>query len=190
RALDAGGHAAHLTADPAEVRQADRVVVPGVGNFGQAAANLERTGLGDAIREVAVAGRPLLGICLGQQLFFAESEEAPGVSGLGLLPGRVVRFRGDLQVPHVGWAEVSLTAAGLDHSLLGPLFGGAPRFFYHVHSYHPADTGDALSLATGDYGGPFTTIVGRDHLLGVQFHPEKSQREGIRLLSAFAGWAP
>ncbi len=112
RALEAGGHAARLSADPAEVRQAARLVVPGVGNFGQASANLQRSGLGDAIREVAAAGRPLLGICLGQQLFFAESEEAPGVPGLGLVPGRVVRFRGDLQVPHVGWAEVSLTTAG------------------------------------------------------------------------------
>ena len=112
------------------------------------------------------------------------------VPGLGLVPGRVVRFRGDLQVPHVGWAEVSLTTAGRAHSLLGPLFDGSPRFYYHVHSYHPADTGEAVSLATGDYGGPFTTIVGRDHLLGVQFHPEKSQREGIRLLSAFAEWTP
>ena len=190
RALEAGGHPARLSADPAEVRQAERLVVPGVGNFGQASANLQRSGLGDAIREVDGAGRPLLGICLGQQLFFAESEEAPGVPGLGLVPGRVVRFRGDLQVPHVGWAEVSLTTAGRAHSLLGPLFDGSPRFYYHVHSYHPADTGEAVSLATGDYGGPFTTIVGRDHLLGVQFHPEKSQREGIQLLSAFAEWTP
>jgi glutamine amidotransferase len=190
RALEAGGHAARLSADPAEVREAGRLVVPGVGNFGQASANLQRTGLGDAIRDVAAADRPVLGICLGQQLFFAESEEAPGVAGLGLLPGRVVRFRGDLPVPHVGWAEVSLTAAGRAHSLLGPLFDGTPRFYYHVHSYYPAGTGEALSLATGDYGGPFTTIVGRDRVLGVQFHPEKSQREGIRLLSAFAEWAP
>ena len=190
RALEAGGHPSRLSADPAEVRRADRLVVPGVGNFGQASANLQRTGLGDAIRDVAAVGRPVLGICLGQQLFFAESEEAPGVPGLGLLPGRVIRFRGELPVPHVGWAEVTPTKAGRAHPLIGPLFDGAPRFFYHVHSYHPADTGDALSMATGDYGGPFTTIVGRDRVIGVQFHPEKSQREGVRLLSAFAAWQP
>jgi glutamine amidotransferase len=190
RALEAGGHAARLSTDPAEVRRADRLVVPGVGNFGQAAANLSRTGLGEAIREVAAAGRPVLGICLGQQLFFAGSEEAPGAAGLGLLTGRVIRFRGGLPVPHVGWAEVTLTAAGRSHSLLAPLFEGSARFFYHVHSYHPADTGEALSLGTGDYGGQFTTIVGRDNLVGVQFHPEKSQREGIRLLAGFAEWVP
>jgi glutamine amidotransferase len=190
RALDAGGHPATLTADPAVIRRADRVVVPGVGNFGQAVPNLERSGLGDAILDVARAGRPLLGICLGQQLFFSSSEEAPGTVGLGLLPGKVVRFRTELLVPHVGWAQVTATAAGTSHPVLGPLFAEGPQFYYHVHSYHPAGTGAAVELGTGDYGGPFTTAVGRDNILGVQFHPEKSQQAGIRLLAAFAEWMP
>lgn len=190
RALAAGGHAAELTADPDTVRRADHVLVPGVGHFQQAAQNLRTSGLGEAVSEVARAGRPLLGICLGQQLFFSGSEEAPGVPGLGLLPGRVVRFPEGLPVPHVGWAEVRLTASGSTHALLAPLFGGEPKFFYHVHSYHPAGTGDAAELATGDYGGRFTTIVGRDNLLGVQFHPEKSQQAGLALLAAFAEWRP
>ena len=190
RAFAAGGHPATLTADPATVRRADRVVVPGVGNFGQAMPNMERSGLGAAIVDVARSGRPLLGICLGQQLFFASSEEAPGTAGLGLLPGRVVRFRTDLVVPHVGWAEVTATSEGAAHPVLGPLFAGGPQFFYHVHSYHPSDTGPGIALATGDYGGSFATAIGRDNILGVQFHPEKSQQAGIRLLAAFAEWAP
>jgi glutamine amidotransferase len=164
--------------------------MPGVGHFNHAMRNLAASGLGAAVREVAGAGRPVLGICLGLQLFFAASEEAPGVAGLGLLPGRVVRFRTDLPVPHVGWAEVRLTPSGAGHPMLAPLFGGQPQFFYHVHSYHPAETGDAVALATGDYGGPFATVVGRHNVLGVQFHPEKSQQAGIRLLAAFAEWRP
>jgi glutamine amidotransferase len=190
RALDAGGHAATLTTDPDQVRRADRIVVPGVGHFNQAMQNLVSSGLGASVREVADAGRPVLGICLGQQLFFADSEEAPGVAGLGLLPGRVVRFRTELPVPHVGWAQVQLTASGAGHPVLAPLFGGGPQFFYHVHSYHPADTGADVALATGEYGPPFATIVGRANVLGVQFHPEKSQQAGIRLLAAFAEWRP
>lgn len=188
RALAAGGHAATLTDDPAMVRRASRVIVPGVGNFGQAMPTLERTGLAAAIRETAAAGRPLLGICLGQQLFFAASEEAPGVRGLGLLPGSVIRFGAGVMVPHVGWAEVHATPVGAAHPVLGPLFVAGPQFFYHVHSFHPAGTGADVALATGEYGGTFTTAVGRDNVLGVQFHPEKSQQAGIRLLAAFAEW--
>jgi glutamine amidotransferase len=190
RALAAGGHAGELTGDPDAVRRADHVLVPGVGHFQQAAANLKSSGLGDAVREVARSGRPVLGICLGQQLFFADSEEAPGVRGLDLLPGRVVRFRGGLPVPHVGWAEVQLTRAGAAHPLLAPLFGGRTQFYYHVHSFHPDGTGEAAELATGDYGGRFATIVGRENILGVQFHPEKSQGAGLALLAAFAEWRP
>ncbi len=190
RALAAGGHAAELTADPAVVRRASHVLVPGVGHFQQAARNLRQAGLDEAIRTAAAAGRPLLGICLGQQLFFEESEEAPGVPGLGILSGRVVHFEARMPVPHVGWAEVRVTASGDRHPLVGPLFCGEPQFFYHVHSYHPAGTGENVVLATGDYGGRFSTIVGRDNILGVQFHPEKSQQAGLDLLAAFAEWQP
>jgi imidazole glycerol-phosphate synthase subunit HisH len=190
RAFDAGGHRATLTTDPEQVRTADRVLVPGVGNFGQGARNLASTGLGDAVREVAAAGRPVMGICLGLQLLFETSEEAPGARGVGLLPGRVRRFATTLHVPHVGWARVDLTGAGRDHPMLGPLFGGEPRFFYHVHSYHPSDLPAASVLGTGEYGSPFPTLVGSGPVIGAQFHPEKSQRAGIELLGAFARWAP
>lgn len=190
RALDAGGHPATLTNDPSVVRQAERVVVPGVGNFGMGARHLTESGLGDAIRDVAQSGRPLLGICLGQQLFFRESEEAPGVRGLGLVEGRVVRFKGNLPLPHVGWAAVEATIEGATHPVLGPLFSEGPVYYYHVHSFHPAELSEGQALALGDYGGFFPTIIGRGNLLGVQFHPEKSQQAGIELLSRFADWTP
>jgi imidazole glycerol phosphate synthase glutamine amidotransferase subunit len=190
RALAAGGHQAGLTSDPDDVRRADRVLVPGVGNFGQASRTLTTTGLGEAVREVATAGRPVMGICLGLQLFFEMSEEAPGARGLALLPGRVRRFSNGLHVPHVGWARVDLTDSGRSHALLGPAFGDATQFFYHVHSYYPTDLAEQEVLGTGDYGGAFPTLVGRGSVIGAQFHPEKSQQAGIELLSAFARWKP
>ena len=139
RALGAGGYTATLTSDPAEVRRAERVLVPGVGNFGQASRNLTASGLGAAIQDVARSGRPVMGICLGMQLFFGTSEEASEVRGLGLLAGTIQRFRTSLPVPHVGWASVSLSGSGESHPVLAPLFHGEPKYFYHVHSYHPAE---------------------------------------------------
>jgi glutamine amidotransferase len=189
RALAAGGHEAELTADPDRVRRAARVLVPGVGHFGQAAVNLARTGLGEALRESAAAGRPVMGICLGLQLFFERSEEAPAARGLGLLPGEVCRFAVDLPIPHVGWAKVEPTPAGRRHSMLAHVLR-QPEFYYHVHSYHPAGLAPDLVLGTGEYGYPFPTLVGRDNVIGAQFHPEKSQRAGLELLSAFARWSP
>jgi glutamine amidotransferase len=190
RALAAGGHQAALTTDPDQVRRADHVVVPGVGHFGQASRTLETTGLGAAVREAADQGRPVMGICLGLQLFFGRSAEAPDAQGLGLLPGRVVRFATALPVPHVGWAQVEPTAAGQGHPVLAGVFRGQPQFFYHVHSYHPADLDETDVLATGSYERTFPTIVGHGTVLGAQFHPEKSQRAGIELLDAFARWRP
>ncbi len=190
RALAAGGATAVLSRDPDEVRAAERVLVPGVGNFGQAERNLRTSGLGQAVQEVARGGRPVMGICLGMQLFFETSEEAPDARGLGLLPGTIRRFRTMLPVPHVGWASVSLSQAGEGHPVLAPLFHGAPQYFYHVHSYHPAGLVQGETLATAEYDGPFPTIVGRDNVIGVQFHPEKSQRVGVELLARFVGWTP
>ncbi len=190
RALRAGGHSAELVSHPDRVRRAGRVLLPGVGNFGQASRNLTSTGLGQAVLEVAAAGRPLMGICLGLQLFFELSDEAPGARGLGLLPGRVQRFSTTLPVPHVGWARVDLTVPGRRHPLLSGAFQGQTEFFYHVHSYHPAGLPDDAVLATGNYGSVFPTIVGSQSVIGVQFHPEKSQSAGLSLLSAFATWRP
>jgi imidazole glycerol-phosphate synthase subunit HisH len=190
RALAAGGHAAVLTTDPEQVRRADHVLMPGVGNFGQASRNLETTGLGAAVLEAASRGQAVMGICLGLQLFFATSAEAPEARGLGLLPGEVRRFDTTLPVPHVGWARVDATAAGRRHEAVAGVFNGAPQYFYHVHSYHPAGLPDEAVLATGTYERVFPTIVGVGNVLGAQFHPEKSQRSGIELLDAFARWKP
>ena len=190
RAVRASGYAADLVSNPDQVRRAERVLLPGVGNFGQASRTLATTGLGQAVREVARAGRPVMGICLGLQLFFEMSEEAPEATGIGLLPGRVQRFTTTLPVPHVGWARVDVTEAGRRHPLVGPAFGGAAQFFYHLHSYHPTALPEDDVLATGDYGGVFPTLVGEDSVIGVQFHPEKSQLAGIALLAAFARWCP
>jgi glutamine amidotransferase len=189
RALAAGGHRAGLTREPDEVRRADRVLVPGVGNFGQGSLTLAATGLGEAVREVANAGRPVMGICLGLQLFFETSEEAPDARGMALLPGRVRRFSTGLAVPHVGWARVELTQPGRAHPVLAA-FGGSAQFFYHVHSYYPTALPEEAVLGTGDYGGVFPTLVGQGTIIGAQFHPEKSQQAGISLLGAFARWRP
>jgi imidazole glycerol-phosphate synthase subunit HisH len=131
-----------------------------------------------------------MGICLGLQLFFSASEEAPDARGLALLPGRVRRFSSGLPVPHVGWARVDLTASGRSHGMVSGLFGETPQFFYHVHSYYPTDLPEDAVLGTGDYGGAFPTIVGQGSVIGAQFHPEKSQQSGIQMLSAFAEWRP
>lgn len=190
RALQAVGADATLSADPARVRAADRLVVPGVGNFAPARRRLDETGLGAAIGDVARAGRPLLGICLGLQLLFDASEEAPGVPGLGVLSGGVTRFQADLPVPHVGWARVRLTEHGRAHPVLRRAFDGDEGYFYHVHSYHPGGVAPRDDLADADYGERFPTIVGAANVLGVQFHPEKSQAAGLALLREFVAWTP
>jgi imidazole glycerol-phosphate synthase subunit HisH len=190
RAFQAVGADAALTSDPEVVGQAERIVVPGVGNFGAAMRALEEAGLADAIRGRAQAGVPTLGICLGLQLFLEESEEAPGTPGLRLLEGRVVRFRTSLPVPHVGWARVALTPSGRAQAMLGAAFDRPASFFYHVHSYHPDRLAPGTALAEADYGAPFASIVGCANVVGVQFHPEKSQGAGLALLRAFAGWTP
>jgi len=156
------------------------VVLPGVGAFGEAMANLERAGLVSVLRRAA-AERPFMGICLGQQLLFEHSEEMGSHVGLGVLPGRVLRFRGPLKVPHMGWNQVLITRPS-------PLFSGVADgdFAYFVHSYYVAPSDPTVILARTDYGVSFASIVGRDRLFGLQFHPEKSQAFGLTLLANFA----
>ena len=190
RALRAAGADAHVTSDPDTVRRAERIVVPGVGHFGPARARLAATGLDNAILEVARAGRPVLGICLGLQLLLRGSDEAPEQPGLGLLPGRVTEFQTDLPVPHVGWSRVTLTARGRAHGVLSRGVAGDEAYYYHVHSYHPDDVDEGATLGVAEYGAAFPTIVGCDAVMGVQFHPEKSQGAGLALLGAFAAWQP
>lgn len=190
RALRAVGAETELSADPTIVRRAERIVVPGVGHFAPAMRALNDTGLGEAVREAVDAGTPTLGICLGLQLFLEQSEEAPGVAGLGLLPGGVMRFRTTLPVPHVGWARVELTEQGRTQPVLADAFANPEAYFYHVHSFHPDAGAGVRSLGEAEYGETFPTILGRDNVLGVQFHPEKSQGAGLALLEAFARWTP
>jgi glutamine amidotransferase len=181
KALEHIGAAAPITRDHEAIRAADGIVVPGVGAFGVAMRNLEEFGLAELVRERAQEGAPVLGICLGMQLLFEESEELGHTAGLGLLRGDVTRLNGaGLRIPHIGWNDVSLdrpspVTAGL----------GESRAFYHVHSFaaRPADAADVVG--TTEYGERFATIVARDNVFGVQFHPEKSSAGGLSLLGNF-----
>jgi glutamine amidotransferase len=170
-----------VTSDPLQILAADGAILPGVGAFGDAMANLRETGLADTVKAYAASGKPLLGICLGMQLLFTESEEHGLHQGLNLLPGRVVRFQGSYKVPHMGWNELSFVQPS-------PLFEGVePGHVYFVHSYHVLPEQRSDLLAVTDYHQPVTAIVGRDSVYGMQFHPEKSGVLGMALLERFVG---
>jgi glutamine amidotransferase len=189
KALERSGLIADITADPAAVRRSDGVVLPGVGAFADAVANLSQTGLDDAVRERISARRPYLGLCLGLQVLFDEGDEHGVTPGLGILPGRIERFsdrtpEGEpLRVPHIGWNTVKFSG---EHPMLARL--PDEDCFYFVHSYRaiPDRTSDVAGRV--DYGGEFAAAVAREGLFAVQFHPEKSQSAGRRLLDAFAFW--
>ena len=176
--------AARLTAEPADVLAADRVVVPGVGAFRDAIAALRARGLAQAVRDFAASGRPLLGVCLGMQLLATRSSEFGEYDGLDLIPGSVELLRTDpeLRVPHVGWNDLEVRRA--DDPILGGL--GPEPTFYFVHSYEYVPDDPAAVTAVTDYGRPVTACVGAGNVLGVQFHPEKSGTDGLALLTAFA----
>jgi imidazole glycerol-phosphate synthase subunit HisH len=174
------------TDDPAVARAADRLVLPGQGHFGQCMTRLRERGLDDAVREHVAAGRPFLGICVGMQLLYDGSDEAPGVAGLGLLPGTVRRIPTDLPLPHVGWNAVEFKGRAEFDPVLAEVAGPEPRWFYHVHSFAVMeDDGDAV-LGRCRYDASFASIVGRGNVWGIQFHPEKSQEDGLRILGNFA----
>src|SRR2546428_1167709 len=181
---------AMVTADPETVRRAPRVVVPGVGNFAPAMRRLAAAGLADAVREGAQSGRPVLGICLGLQLFLESSDEAPGVPGLGLLARRVRRFATDPPVPHVGWAKVTLTARGRAHAALRGAFPGGDAFFYHGPSYHPAGAEPAPAPAAAESGAPSPPIGAREAGWGSQSPPGRSQAAGLAVPRGCAAGTP
>jgi glutamine amidotransferase len=178
------GAQARVTADHGELRDADGLVLPGVGAFPQAMRNLDALGLPELIRELTGRGTPLLGICLGMQLLFDTSEEMGDAAGLGLIGGEVTRLNaGSLRIPHIGWNEVRFERAS-------PLVAELPSRgcpFYHVHSFatRPRDPGHVVGST--EYGERFATIAARENVLGVQFHPEKSSRYGLRMLRGFVG---
>ena len=189
KALERSGLDARVTGEAAELEGCDAVVLPGVGAFADAVASLGERGLDEALRRAVESGRPYLGLCLGLQLLFEESDEHGTTAGLGLLPGRVERFpeRGPggapLRVPHIGWNTVRWAGSH-------PMLAGLPEqdVYYFVHSYRPVAKEEAHVVGVTEYGGPFAAAAARDNLFAVQFHPEKSQSSGKRLLDAFAAW--
>ena len=168
----------HLGA-PAVLRAADALILPGDGAFAATMEEVTRRGLVPVLRETVAAGKPLVGICIGMQLLFEESEEHGRHEGLGLLPGRVRRFDEGLPVPHMGWNRLR---ARSPHPLLDGVADG--DYVYFVHSYF-CDAPDEVVIATSDYGRDFPAVVGRGNVLGVQFHPEKSQAVGLRMVANF-----
>ena len=172
---------ARVTQDPALVDDAEACVLPGDGAFHDAMQNLDALGLLESVRRAVDGRRPFLGICLGFQLLFSESEEFGHGKGLDVVSGAVRRFPPDLKVPHMGWNQVA-------HSGALALFDGIPSgaYFYFVHSYYPDPADDSVAVATCDYGRSFAAAIERGNLFGTQFHPEKSQRWGLRMLENFA----
>ena len=181
KAFEHVGARARFTSDQRDIRAADGLVVPGVGAFPPAMARLRELGLDELVRERAAAGAPVLGICLGFQLLYTRSEEHQDVEGIGLLSGTVTRLAAPgLKVPHIGWNEVTLERP----SALTEGFG-ATASFYHVHSYAARPDDDVDVVGRGEYGERFVSIAERGTIMGAQFHPEKSSRNGLALLRNF-----
>lgn len=175
---------AAVTRDGGRIRDATGVVLPGVGAFGACMDNLRAFGLVDVVRQVIADGKPFLGICLGMQLLFDESEEFGPVAGLGILPGRCVRFRppveADLRVPHMGWNQIT------QRQRVPHLVGIANRaFVYFVHSFYVVPSDPSVIATSTDYGGEFASAVAKDNIFACQFHPEKSQEVGLQILRNF-----
>ena len=181
-ALSFIGAAHRITSDPAQVAGADRVILPGVGAFGDCMANLRDYGLVDVIKQVIAEDRPFLGICLGLQMLFSESEEMGRHEGLDIIPGKVVRFTHDLKIPQIGWNQVKICQRC-------PQLEGVRNhsYFYFVHSYYVVPEDVTVVAATTDYGYQFCSVIRRGNLFATQFHPEKSHDAGLAILRNFAG---
>ena len=185
RACKEVGLSAQICADPDKLRHAERVIFPGVGAAGSAMRSMHERGLGEALKEVIAAGKPVLGICLGLQISLDYSEEND-TQTLGIIAGQVVRFsfdRADLKIPHMGWNEVIPVQS---HPVLRGVEPGDE--FYFVHGYYPVPENDSHVFAHTDYEHTFASAIGKDNYFATQFHPEKSGRVGLRLLANFAQW--
>ncbi|WP_177505354.1 imidazole glycerol phosphate synthase subunit HisH [Anaerosinus sp.] len=175
------GADAIVTNDIEKIRRADKVVLPGVGAFGDCMETLKKAGLIPVIQEAAASGKPFLGICLGLQLLFERSEESPGVAGLGIFKGAIRQIVApNLKVPHMGWNSLSLRNAT-------PLLKGLPEnpYVYFVHSFHAVPEDASIITAVTEYGSELTAAVGRGNVQAMQFHPEKSSSVGLKILESF-----
>ena len=182
RALESQSGTPVITSDPEEIRSAERVVLPGVGNAKAAMDQLREQGIDQVVNEVVEAGTPLLGVCLGMQLLLGEQEEGP-TDGLGLIPGSAKLLPVDHKIPHMGWNTVTFR----DETPLSDL-GSLACYFVHSYAVVPDDAGDIA--ATTNYGITFPSVVIHDHIWGTQFHPEKSGDAGLSLLKAWLDWNP
>ena len=181
KAFAATGCAAIVSGDEKVLRAAERLVLPGVGAFGACMKALSERGFDQLVRERVREGTPLLGVCVGMQLLFETSDEFGATPGLGLFRGRVRRFNDDLVVPHVGWNRVEQVRS---HSLFGQVADRS--HFYFVHSYYCEPLDKIVVAGETEYGPTYASVVARDNICGVQFHPEKSQNSGLQLLKNFA----
>ena len=180
KAFATTGCEAIVSADESVLRAAEKLVLPGVGAFGACMKALRERGFDRLVQERVREGTPLLGVCVGMQLLFDESEEFGATAGLGLLRGRVRRFEGDLVVPHVGWNRIHQTR---EHALFAGVVDGS--FCYFVHSFYCEAVDDAVVVGQTDYGGRYASVVAERNVFGVQFHPEKSQDVGLKMLRNF-----
>ena len=182
-----------VTADAKEIQSADRVVLPGVGAMGDCMQGLKERGL-DLVVLGVMQEKPLMGVCVGMQILTESGEESAGVDALGVFPGQITQFsksmknpKGEaLKVPHMGWNELSFSGPG--HPVFAGLSAGVHAYFVHGYRFAAGDAGDVL--AEIDYGGPVTAAVGRDNMVGTQFHPEKSQAVGLSVIANFLAWRP
>ncbi|MER3447138.1 MAG: imidazole glycerol phosphate synthase subunit HisH [Candidatus Dadabacteria bacterium] len=183
KAFESLGFSVALTRDPEGILSSSGLVLPGVGAFGDCMKNLEEYGLSEPIRKFIYSGKPFLGICLGLQLLFEESDESPGIRGLGILKGRVIRFpiNKRLKIPHMGWNRVYI-----DSKL--PIVRGitSGSWFYFVHSYFPEPEDKGIIAGRTQYGIEFTSAIQKENIFACQFHPEKSSIMGLKLLENFA----
>jgi glutamine amidotransferase len=192
-AREVGGIDVAVTADPEQVRRADRIMLPGVGAFADCKAGLDAVpGMVEVLEEQVIgAGKPFLGVCVGMQLMASEGREKAVTAGLGWIAGAVERIKPSdphLKIPHMGWNTIDIAKP---HALLNGIPDGPDGLHaYFVHSYHLVTENEGTRIATADYGGSVTACVGRDNLFGAQFHPEKSQALGLRLIENFLRWTP
>jgi len=176
-----------VSSDPSLIRTADKVILPGVGAFGDAMRKLEKTGMADAIKDVCASGAPFLGICLGLQLLFERSDESPGIKGLCVLPGKVVAMlpAEGIKIPHMGWNCLEITETGRRSGLFNGLPPNESPYVYFVHSYCARPAAEEVVAAYTNHGCEFAAAVCSENICATQFHPEKSSETGLRILENF-----